>query len=136
MRIFIENKDDVYTADFIKFSVRWIRTYGVASIDRSKLIKATDYLNSIFDIMPEISAYHLVVTGFGNLLYRKVRDGFIIEINTNLKYRSTNARLESLCNLIDQGNLDLEPYPIFTDTFQYYCDNLKEVYEIYKLSRG
>lgn len=134
MRILIQS-NDVYTANFVKFSIRWIRTYGISSINKKKLLKSTKYFQTILKD-DTISSYDIVVTGFRNLVFRRIRDGFIIEINPNIPYKMTNAKLDVLCKTIDQGNLELKQYPIFTDTFQFYCDKIKEVYQIFKLSGG
>lgn len=134
MRILIRS-NDVYTANFVKFSIRWIRTYGISSINKKKLLKSTKYFQTILKD-DTISSYDIVVTGFRNLVFRRIRDGFIIEINPNIPYKMTNAKLDVLCKTIDQGNLELKQYPIFTDTFQFYCDKIKEVYQIFKLSGG
>lgn len=134
MRILIHS-NDVYTANFVKFSIRWIRTYGISSINKKKLLKSTKYFQTILKD-DTISSYDVVVTGFRNLVFRRIRDGFIIEINPNIPYKMTNAKLDVLCKTIDQGNLELKQYPIFTDTFQFYCNKIKEVYQIFKLSGG
>ena len=68
-----------------------------------------DNKNNILDILMQ---------GINNLKIYSLDEEYIISINPNQVVSGTTAKLYDLCSLINYGNLEMPPYPIFKKSFE------------------
>ena len=94
--------------------------------------------------MNEVSRYksilkkHISITevcqiAFQNIIVLRFGNNITIKINEKVLLPNTNVKLIELCKLINNGNLDLKAYPIFTEIFNDVKDNLEKYYSEYAL---
>ena len=88
---------------------------------RSKLIPVNNYLQRyLFTGVRKPTAEQIIVAGLNNLQFKKSNSQVIIQINESIKVpQDRTVLLETACRLIDQGNLELNPFPVFTHVFKY-----------------
>ena len=55
----------------------------------------------------------------------------VLEINSNNFIPNTFAKFISIINTINYGTLTLAPYPIYTETFNYFAQNIEEYLDTY-----
>lgn len=134
MYISIEDKKE-YTQDFLKYLNKRMLTLGLTYMNqkRSKLIPVNNYLKeSVFTGVRRPTAQQIIVAGLNNFQFKRTNSKLIIQINPSIKVPQVNSMLlETACKIIDQGNLELTPFPIFTYVFNYVKDNLLDIYSDY-----
>ena len=126
MYIKIGKTEDI-TDDFLSFLGNRMFNMGFSELqsNRSRLKRFDDYFDTIFVGPRKIKAYDIIVSGLKNLVVEKTNDSIHIFINRNVKVPLTrDLTLYVMCMLIDKGNIELEPFPIFTKLFEYVDDNI------------
>ena len=121
------DKDEIY--NFCNWLIPRIQEYLYANIDDEKLARFDAYLNSNntnrWQIIPQIvrtkniligAVYNLIVKSYGNY--------FDIQIDPNINIPNSFAKFIDIVSLVDKGNLLLAPYAIFSDTMNYFADNI------------
>ena len=78
-----------------------------------------------------ISARDVLVSGAMNMTYQIYANKFTVEIDSKQILYGTNAKLYDICKLINFGVLGIGSYPILTESFDYFKDNLDYMYEYY-----
>ena len=132
-------KSKTNTLGFAKFLARFIRHMYIRELNLKKLIRADRYLSEEVTKgnKRRIRAYETVVRGFNNLHCVNTSKTVVIEINPIVKVPYyDNVSLESVCKLINSGNSDLNPYPIFTDVFTKVVKNINKLYKLYNSPVG
>ena len=120
--------------DFLVWLKDRIYIEGMSYLNQNKQrLKAFDrYFDQIFVSPRKITAVNTIVSGLKNIVIEKVQGGIHIYINRNVKIPMTrNITLHSLCMLIDQGNVELQPFPIFTYVTNKVKDNLVSLFTQY-----
>ena len=134
MYISIQDKQE-YTPSFLKYLNKRMIITGLSYMNqkRSKLIPVNNYLKRyVFTGVRKPTAEQIIGAGLNNLQFKKSNSQVIIQINESIKVpQDRTVLLETACRLIDQGNLELNPFPIFTYVFKYVQDNLLQLYEDY-----
>ena len=137
MELLIPN---TYEDDFYSFIINYIEKVGIGRIDRKKLINWDLYFNSFSKLTnnfkKNISSYEIIISGIYNLIYIKREREVVIKIDPVQKLPGTNAKINVLCNTINNGNLILKGYPVFTDLFTYISSNLDSIHLLYELTGG
>ena len=137
MELLIPNS---YEDDFYSFIIKYIEKIGIGRIDRKKLINWDLYFNSFSKLTnifkKNISSYEIIVSGIYNLIYVKREREVVIKIDPSQKLPGINAKINILCNTINNGNLIVKGYPIFTDLFTYISNNLDSIHLLYELTGG
>lgn len=137
MELLIPNS---YDDDFYSFIINYIEKIGVGRIDRKKLINWDLYFNSFSKLTnnfkKNISSYEIIISGIYNLIYIKREREVVIKIDPVQKLPGTNAKINVLCSTINNGNLIVKGYPIFTDLFTYISNNLDSIHLLYELTGG
>lgn len=118
------------TQKFISFLKQRMLSHLSAIIDTKKLIPYDEYFNT--DEFRElygdgnVSAVKVVVFGMKHLSHKRYESNTHIFINPNVNYPGTQINLFTLCKLINFGNMSIDAYPIFTDTFNHFSKNLSK----------
>ena len=137
MELLIPNN---YEDDFYSFIINYIEKIGIGRIDRKKLINWDLYFNSFSKLTnnfkKNISSYEIIISGIYNLIYIKREREVVIKIDPSQKLPGINAKINILCNTINNGNLIVKGYPIFTDLFTYISNNLDSIHLLYEITGG
>ena len=137
IRILISDIENKYTDDFFEFVKYKMREYFYSHLDYKKLEPFDIFINenpkykSIFN--KHISAYDICISALYNIEILRFGKNIVLKIDENAVIPNTNRKLIELCKLINEGNLVLKAYPIFTDIFNYVKNNIEEIYIEYVL---
>lgn len=134
MYITLEDRQE-YTTDFLNYLKKRMLIVGLEYVGqkRQKLIKTDQYLSTyLFKGTRKVNSYQIILSGLKNITFKKANSKVIISINESIKIPySTTTSLSALCQLIDQGNLELNPFPVFTHVFKYAKEKITDVYSQY-----
>ena len=97
-------------------------------VNCKKLESFQHYLQEYLNI--NISAISVYNNGIDNLILKKNDDVLVIQISD--KSYLNNIKILNLCKLINYGNAEITPYPIFTQIFDKYAENISEYKLIFK----
>lgn len=129
------NKEDDIL-NFSKWLIAKIPQVGKDLINKSKLIKWYNYINDnhLIDwtfITRSINIYDIILGSLNNLRVREQQKRTIIDINPNAFIPNSYTKYLSIAKLINNGNTEMKPYPIYTEIFNYINDNFEIYYERY-----
>lgn len=130
MKLEIDRK---YGLEFVLFIIKQLQKYIIANINADKLAFVESYINEQYKSVfrKYFSAFDIVVCGAMSITYNIYEHKFIVELNPNEILYGTNAKIIDLCKLINYGAMGILPYPIFTDSFEHFKENLIFYYEYY-----
>ena len=137
IRILISDIEDKYTDDFFEFVKYKMRDYFYNHLKDKKLEPFDIFINenpkyqSIFK--KHISSYDICISALYNINVLRFGKNIVLKIDENALIPNTNIKLIELCKLINEGNLVLKAYPIFTEIFKYVKDKIDEIYIEYVL---
>lgn len=130
MRLDINTK---YGLEFVLYIIKKLQEYIIGNINDKKLVFIEEYINQNYKSIyrKHISARDVLVSGAMNLTYQIYANKFTVEIDSKQILYGTNAKLYDICKLINFGVLGIGSYPILTESFDYFRDNLAYMYEYY-----
>lgn len=130
MKLEIDRK---YGLEFVLYVIKKLQEYIIGNINDKKLSFIEVYINQNYKSIYRnyISARDVIVSGAMNITYQIYPNKFVIELDSKQILYGTNAKLYDICKLINFGVLGISEYPIFTDSFNYFKDNLDYMYEYY-----
>ena len=140
MRLFISNPSNEKLDEFIyEYVIPEIQiTFGLklnsihcqrwTKYFRSRDLGWRKYKNNK-NVIP--TAEEILISGVKNLRVLNCNNTYIVEINPNEIAPKTNAKLIDICSLINYGNLDQNPYPIFEEAFADVASRLTDLYQEY-----
>ena len=128
MRLDINTK---YGLEFVLYIIKKLQEYIIGNINDKKLVFIEEYINQNYKSMyrKHISARDVLVSGAMNITYQIYANKFTVEIDSKQILYGTNAKLYDICKLINFGVLGIGSYPILTESFDYFKDNLDYMYE-------
>lgn len=130
MRLDINTK---YGLEFVLYIIKKLQEYIIGNINDKKLVFIEEYINQNYKSVyrKHISARDVLVSSAMNLTYQIYANKFTVEIDSKQILYGTNAKLYDICKLINFGVLGIGSYPILTESFDYFRDNLDYMYEYY-----
>ena len=130
MKLEIDRK---YGLEFVLYIIKKLQEYIIGNINDKKLSFIEVYINQNYKSIYRnyISARDIIISGAMNITYQIYPNKFVIELDSKQILYGTNAKLYDICKLINFGVLGISAYPIFTDSFNYFIDNLDYMYEYY-----
>lgn len=130
MRLDINTK---YGLEFVLYIIKKLQEYIIGNINDKKLVFIEEYINQNYKSVyrKHISARDILVSSAMNLTYQIYANKFTVEIDSKQILYGTNAKLYDICKLINFGVLGIGSYPILTESFDYFKDNLDYMYEYY-----
>lgn len=134
MELRIKDDNGTFTDDFIVYLIREIGYYLPLKINKRKLIKWDDYLNSIGITTTDkykISSYNVLLAGVHSLTYKKIDNEYIINIDNNAYMPYITESIDTLCKLINYGNVELSGVYVLTETFEYFSKNVNKYFDKY-----
>lgn len=132
MYITIDNTFE-FTDDFLKWLIRRMFIIGLQYVanHKQKLLPIDSYLKTFFD-KRKYTAQEIIVAGLRNLTISHNQKQSRISINNNTKVpRTDKILLHNVCQLINYGNMELRPFPVFTYVFEYVANNISDLYNEY-----
>lgn len=114
--------DKKYEDEFYTWLVLEIKKLFPLFIKRYKLISLSNYLN--------IDCYQVLIKACDNLIVKDFKDNKIITINDDAMFGKYN--LKQLCKFINNGNMEIKGYDIFTQVFFLIKRNIKVYHLLYK----
>jgi hypothetical protein len=126
MTLRVDNKN--INQHFINYLKKRMLGYMSTILNVKKLSPFDDYFNSEefkkSSNKTIISTRKVVLLGMTNLIHKRYETTTHIFINPNINYPGTNIKLVDLCNTINFGNMSIDGYPIFTETFDHFSNNI------------
>lgn len=132
MNLVIDSKVDI--SDFCEWLIKeHITPYIVTHINQKKAQRFDDIINKSIVTMPKrvLFADEILLASAYNLVVSKSNNSYIIRLDSNIFIPNTNAKFISIIELINYGNLSVQAYPIYTETFNYFADNISEYFNTY-----
>ena len=121
---------------FIVFIISKIQEFLYRNINPNKLQKLELYINNVPEYKSPyrkyISCKDVIISGSQNLIYRKQKNGYIIQINNNVYYPGLEVKVYTLCRLIEYGTIDIQGVDYFHQAYNYIIDNLDALYKEYE----
>ena len=120
-----------YGLEFVLYIIKKLQEYIIGNINDKKLVFIEEYINQNYKSIyrKHISARDVLVSGAMNITYQIYANKFTVEIDSKQILYGTNAKLYDICKLINFGVLGMGSYPILTESFDYFRDNLDYMYE-------
>ena len=130
MRLIIENVLNEDLKPFINEAIIPAATQIMYSIvDFDYLATFNTYLQNRYKT--NITARRVLTLALNNLIIYNHQDTYEIAINPNTFIKEINAKLYDLCALINYGNMEIHPYPIFDKTMEKLGSFVSELYDEY-----
>lgn len=140
MRLIIK-KCDRYpiSKSFIRFLKERARIILTAILDKDQLKRWDDYLSKCDlgcvrkrdgrCIVP--SAYNILVSGISNIKVRESTDSYELYIDPNAVLSGTAAKIIEIVGLINTGNVEMSPYPVYDKVWEQLKRNFISYYLYY-----
>ena len=98
-------------------------------LNPAKTIMWDEYFENEFG--KKVKTLSIIQNGASNIVVRRKDNNFLIEIDDTIYLNTFGTKLCTLCREINYGNINMKPYPIFTDVFNDISDHLEECYSRY-----
>ncbi len=137
MELEIINKDNLDLYDFCIWLEDELFNYLNSNIDDRQLDRFDNYINenlqiNFIDKLPRfLKSRDILLSAFKNLDIRKQGKSYIIDIDPLKFIPNTNAKFIDIVRLINYGNMEINGYPIIDNTFDYFANNLQDLYQQY-----
>ena len=137
MNLIFKNYDkDDNILDFSKWLLDKIPNIGKELINESKLIKWNNYINdnkliNWTFVTRQVNIKDVILGSLNNLRIRDEKSEIIIDLNPNTTIPNSYTSYISIAKLINKGNVDMNPYPIYDQIFNYVSDNFEVYYQRY-----
>lgn len=124
--------------DFVNFIIDSMYEYLSDNLDPDRLVQAQLFVDSVnlykSIYIPKIHVfsicrYPVFKTIAYNLFYK-------VEFDTNALVYGTLIKSVDIINLVNFGNMSVQPYPIFTQMFDYFNTNLSYLYNQFTFNIG
>lgn len=125
MTLIVENKN--ITQSFIPYLKKRMLGYLSIILNMKKLIVFDEYFESEEfgnDTKVKIDSKRVVLMGMTNLSHKRYDTYTQLFINPNILYPGTSFKVVDLCKVINFGTLSVDGYPIFTQIFDYFSQNI------------
>lgn len=128
--------NEYITEDFICWLIIQIKYIILNNINESKLDLFNNYFKEQKFFKPinnkqKFDVRKLILLSINNITYRKLNNVYIIEIKNNVTFPGYTVNINTLCRLLNYGNVNIKGYPLYTDSFKTIKANLKTFYGKY-----
>lgn len=136
MELRIFDKDQFVTVDFGRWLIPKITTKIISSIDKQRLLKWDNYFSET-DVLKTISTkipktFDIIVFIAHNLTCSGTDGEIFIEVSkTAFVPGLDRVKAETIAKLINYGNLEMEGYSIFTDSFNQIAQDIDSYVGLY-----
>lgn len=130
MRLIIKNPDKINLDDFCEYLIRIMQIYSsdISGLNAKLIAQWNEYLKVVF---PEqhLDVKRVLKDFFKNQDYIIQNGNYIIGVDKNIKIPTTDISIERVAQTIEEGNLDIKGYDIFTQVYQKISNNIVTLYE-------
>ena len=141
MNLIISNPENIDLDDFCEWLIPQIQRYLIASIDDNHLIRWDYYLNlgstflKTYRFDRPVSSKEILIAGSYNLIVKKQPEQYTIELNMNTIIPNSSAKFINVISLINNGNLSMQGYNIYTQVMDYIANNIDYYFKAYTQNR-
>ena len=133
MTLTVDNPDRLDLDGFISERlIPEIQEVFSSMINDGKLISVNDFVNNTLKLSPQgrwINVKDVLLSAIYNLVYTEMPDGsYVISIDSNQIVPDTRAKIIEVAQLVNYGNMSVPSYPIFDEVFNFFADNLNDLY--------
>lgn len=133
MTLTVDNPDRLDLDGFIAEKlIPEIQGVFSSMINDGKLISVNDFVNNTLKLSPQgrwINVKDVLLSAIYNLVYTEMPDGsYVISIDSNQIVPDTRAKIIEVAQLVNYGNMSVPSYPIFDEVFNFFADNLNDLY--------
>lgn len=133
MTLTVDNPDRLDLDGFISERlIPEIQEVFPSMINDGKLISVNDFVNNTLKLSPQgrwINVKDVLLSAIYNLVYTEMPDGsYVISIDSNQIVPDTRAKIIEVAQLVNYGNMSVPSYPIFDEVFNFFADNLNDLY--------
>lgn len=128
--------DNIYVYEsFLSFLKRRILWFAMSHLSRGKLIVFDELFKAHY---PDkvISSTLVLHIAFSHLSTHRDETTTTIEISDKILYPGTNLKILDLCRIINYGTVDVGPYPIISEVFDYFSTHLELYAEKFTMGLG
>ena len=136
MKLLLHDKDNIVDLDFGNWLLELISTKLISSIDSKKLQQLDDFINNTDTLKrlykSQYSTESILIYAARHLKCNVVHGEITIDLDNNaLVPGFDRLKLLTICKLINYGSSEVKGYPIFTNTFNYFRDNITDYVRMY-----
>lgn len=137
MNLIIKNPDGLDLTNFCNWLISIMQEYMSKNIEEKKLVQWDNYLNNIIklkstdNITRAISSKNILVASTYNLIVKKSNSQYEIALDPNTNIPNYYAKFIDIIKLINYGNINTQPYPIYDYMMDFMADKLIDYYQIY-----
>lgn len=133
MTLTVDNPDRLDLDGFISEKlIPEIQEVFPSMINDGKLISVNDFVNNTLKLSLQgrwIDVKDVLLSAIYNLVYTEMPDGsYVISIDSNQIVPDTRAKIIEVAQLVNYGNMSVPSYPIFDEVFNFFADNLNDLY--------
>ena len=139
--LILDNETNIDLREFITTSlIPDIADYFISVLDKKQLRNIDNYINTdnfklLYNIQEDqiLDSYTILVDAMNALTFSaKGKQSYQIYINPNIRIANTNLTYDQFITFVDQGNLQINPYPVWSETLQYFAEESPLLYQFYK----
>lgn len=140
MLLEIKDSKHILKEDFYEWLLLKIKDRFLCEIDKKSLERWDTYFNSEFQYrsiyLKRISSYDICLQGISNLKFNKLSESVVtIFINPNINVPGLDrVRINTACKTINYGVSNIKGYPIFTNIFNHFSQNILTYFDIFMLT--
>lgn len=131
MNLIINNPDGYDLSGFCDWLIPKIQSEILISVDIKKLAKFDVFIYNKLNLGVNLDSYDIIKWSLNLIKWTKHKDNYEIYLDKNITIPGTYITFYNIIKLIDNGNLSLAPYPIYTNTMEKFAIKLPEYFDSY-----
>lgn len=122
-------KNKYYSYSFVKWLTNVIRMEVMSNLRLDLLPRYEQEIYSLFNV--NVNYVDVIKQALNNLQILDSNNKYIVQINSNIKYKNTNLCLNTLVNLLNYGTLQIKGSYLFSNVFNNVSNNMDSYYDRY-----
>ena len=122
-------KNKYYSYSFVKWLTNVVRMEVMSNLNLDLLPRYEQEIYSLFNV--NVNYVDVIKQALNNLQILDSNNKYIVQINSNIKYKNTNLCLNTLVNLLDYGTLQIKGSYLFSNVFNNVSNNMDSYYDRY-----
>ena len=137
MQLIIENKIHIDLTNFCTYLIKQMQEHMLILLNPLKIDRFNNYLETLpltkfpYNKRKILSMRDILIGSTYNLKVTQHWNEYKIEIDPTSLVYGTFLKYIDLVKLVNYGNLQLAPYPIYDELMNYFAEHLEEFYEEY-----
>ena len=122
-------KNKYYSYSFVKWLTNVVRMEVMSNLSLDLLPRYEQEIYNLFNV--NVNYVDVIKQALNNLQILDSNNKYIVQINSNIKYKDTNLCLNTLVNLLDYGTLQIKGSHLFSNVFNNVSNNMDSYYDRY-----